>query len=142
MSTQRTRIKAATLLLAPVLMAGGVQGDEEPYVCSVARSVECDSDLNCGVPALLEQPTPTFIHVDREASLITLLAPAERRGETTQIAASVRDGDRLIMSGVEAGLGWTLSLSETEGSAVFTINLGDAGYVAFGQCISARLLSP
>ncbi len=141
MSTQRTRIKAATLLLAPVLMAGGVQGDEEPYVCSVARSVECDSDLNCGVPAL-EQPAPTFIHVDREASLITLLAPAERRGETTQIHASERDGDRVIMSGVEAGLGWTLSLSETEGSAVFTINLGDAGYVAFGQCIASSLLSP
>ncbi len=140
MSTQRTRIKAA-VLLAPVLMAGGVPGDEEPYVCSVARSVECDSDLNCGAPAL-EQPAPTFIHVDREASLITLLAPAERRGETTQIDASVHDGDRVIMSGVEAGRGWTLSLSETEGSAVMTVNLGDAGYVAFGRCIASDLLSP
>jgi hypothetical protein len=141
MSIRRTWIKAAALLLAPVLMAGGGQGDKEPYVCSLTRAVECDRDLNCGAPAL-EQPTPTFIHVDHEASLITLLAPAERRGETTQIDASARDGDRVIMSGVEAGRGWTLSLSETDGSAVMTVNLGDAGYVAFGQCVASGLLSP
>ena len=141
MPIRRTPIKAAALLLAPLMMAGGVQGDSEPYVCSLTRSVECDRDLDCGAPAL-EQPIPTFIHVDREASLITLLAPAERRGEATRIDASVRDGDRMIMSGVEAGRGWTLSLSETEGSAVMTVNLGDAGYVAFGQCIASGLLSP
>jgi len=141
MSIRRTRTKAAALLLAPLLLVGGVQGDGEPYVCSLTGAVECDGDLDCGAPAL-EQPTPTFIHVDHEAGLITLLAPAERRGEATRIDASVRDGDRMIMSGVEAGRGWTLSLSETEGSAVMTVNLGDAGYVAFGQCIASGLLSP
>lgn len=137
----RTRVKAAALLLVPLLTAAAVPGAEDQYVCSLTKVVECDGDLNCGPPAP-QLPPPTFIHVDLDDSRITLLAPAERRGETTQIRAMERDGDRVIMSGIEAGRGWSMILSETDGSATITVNFGDAAMVVFGQCIPEDEVSP
>ena len=137
--------QAAALLLVPLLMAAAVPEAadmaEDQYVCSLNKAVECDSDLNCGPPAP-QLPPPTFIHVDLDEGRITLLAPAERRGETTQIRAMERDGDRVIMSGIEAGRGFSMILSETDGSATITVNFGDAAMVVFGQCIPEDEVSP
>ncbi len=141
MSNQRTLVTAAALLMTPLLLGAGVRGEAEPYVCSLTKGVECDSEL-CGPPAPSESPFPTFVRVDLDNNQITLLAPAERRGETTQIGATERSGDHVIMTGIDAGRSWSMTLSEGDGSAVITINLGDAAWVAFGQCIAGDLLSP
>jgi hypothetical protein len=122
-------------------MAATLPSDAEQYVCSLSKGVECDSDLNCGPPAPL-LPPPTFIHVDLDDSRITLLAPPDRRGETTQIRAMERGEGRLIVSGIEAGRAWSMSMSEADGSATITINFGDAAMVVFGQCLPAEQVSP
>ncbi len=141
---QRTAVKAA-LLLAPLLLAASlpaeIEVNEESYVCSLKRGIECDSELNCGPPAP-QLPPPTFLHVDTEDSLITLLDPPERRGETTQIRVMEDEGDRLIMSGIEAGRSWSMILSKADHSAAISINLGDAVLVVFGQCIPEDQVEP
>ncbi len=141
MSIKRTLVMAVPLLITPLLLGAGVRGEADPYVCSLTKAVECDSDL-CGPPAPPDAPHPTFIRVDLDNNLVTLLAPAERRGETTQIRAIERSGDHVVMTGINAGRGWTMTLSETDGGAVITVNLGDAAYVVFGQCIAEDLLVP
>ena len=141
MSIKRTLVTAAALLMTPLLLGAGVRGDAAPYVCSLTKAVECDSEL-CGPPAPPDLPFPTFIRVDLDNNRITLLAPAERSGETTQIRATERSGDYVVMTGINAGRGWSMTLSETSGGAVITVNLGDAAYVAFGQCIAEDLLAP
>jgi hypothetical protein len=132
-------------LLAPLLLAASVPADRdangESYVCSLQRGVECDSDLNCGPPAPL-LPPPTFLHVDREDSLITLLDPPERRGETTRIRVVEDEGDRVIMNGIEAGRSWSMILSRADHSAAISINLGDAVLVVFGKCIAEDQVEP
>ena len=141
MSIKRTLVTAAALLITPSLLGAGVPGEAEAYVCSLTKAVECDSDL-CGPPALPDVPHPTFIRVDLDNNLITLLAPDERRGETTQIRAIERSGDHVVMTGINAGRGWTMTLSETDGGAVITVNLEDAAFVVFAQCIAEDVLSP
>ncbi len=141
MSIKRTLVTAAALLITPSLLGAGVRGEPDPYVCSLTKAVECDSDL-CGPPALPDTPHPTFIRVDLDNNLITLLAPDERRGETTQIRAIERSGDHVVMTGINAGRGWTMTLSETDGGAVITVNLEDAAFVVFAQCIAEDVLSP
>lgn len=136
----RDSVKAVALL-APLLMAAALPVDGEQYVCSLSKGVECDSDLNCGPPAP-QLPPPTFIHVDVDEGRITLLAPPERRGETTQIRAMERDEGRLIVSGIEAGRAWSMSMSEPDGTATVTINFGDAAMVVFGQCLPQEQVSP
>ena len=133
------RVKAA-LLLTPLLVAAGVPADANKYVCTPGKAVECDSDLNCGPPAP-QLPFPTFFQVDLDDRVITLLGPAERRGETTPIRHMERDTDRVIAGGVQAGRAWSMILSESSGRMTLTVNLGDAGWVVFGQCIAADQLS-
>ncbi len=137
---RRTRVKAA-LLLTPLLVAASVPAEADEYVCTPAKVVECDSDLNCGPPAPQLTP-PTFFHVDLDDRVITLLGPAERRGETTQIEYMERDADRVIIGGVQAGRAWSVIFSESDGRMTLTMNLGDAGWLVFGQCIPADHLSP
>jgi len=127
--------------LTPLMLAAGVPSKGGPYVCSVSKAIECDGDLKCGPPAP-QQAAPSFIHVDLDDSRITLLAPPERRGETTQIRAMEREGDRLILSGIESGRGWSLNMSETTGQMSITINFGDAAWVVFGHCIAEDQASP
>jgi hypothetical protein len=136
----KTRVKAA-VLFTPLLMAAAVASNGDQYVCSVGKAVECDKNLNCGPPAP-EENRPTFIHVDLEDGQITLLAPPERRGETTQIRAIEREDDRLIMSGIDAGRGWSMNMSEVNGDMSVTVNFGDAALVVFGQCIREDQVTP
>ena len=139
---RRTRLKKAAVLLTPLLMAATVSpADDDEYVCTPSKAVECDADLNCGPPAPQVAPA-TFFHVDLDAGVITLLGPAERRGETTQIRYMERDGDRLIMGGAEAGRAWSMIMYEGGGRMTLTVNFGDAGWVVFGQCIAEDELSP
>ena len=140
MFRQTARVKAA-LLLTPLLVGASVPADAEEYVCTPAKVVECDSDLTCGPPAPLVPP-PTFFHVDLDEQVVTLLGPAERRGETTPISHMERDADRMIIGGVQAGRAWSMIFSASDGSMTLTVNLGDAGWVIFGQCIPADQLSP
>jgi len=128
--------------MAAAVPGGGQQsGQADQYVCSVSKAIECDGDLNCGAPAP-QQAAPTFIHLDLDEERITLLAPPERRGETTRVRAMERDGDHLVLSGIEAGRGWSLNMSESTGSMSITINFGDAAWIVFGQCIAADKASP
>jgi len=138
---RRTGLQAAALLLAPLLTAAAVPDGGDQYVCSLVRAVECDGDLNCGPPAP-QPPPPTFVHVDLEGQSITLLAPAERRGETSQVRAMERDGDRVVMSGIEAGRTWSMILSETDGAATITVNFGEAAMIVFAQCLPEEQASP
>lgn len=137
----RTAPVKALLVLIPLLVAANASAQEGEYVCAPARAVECDSDLNCGPPAF-QRPGPTFFHVDLDDQVVTLLAPVERRGETTPIRFMERDGDRVMVTGVQEGRAWSLSLAEGDGSMTLTGNLGDAGWVIFGKCIAADQLSP
>ena len=46
------------------------------------------------------------------------------------------------MSGIEAGRGWSMILSETDGAASITVNFGDAAMIVFGRCIPEDQTSP
>ena len=137
---ENARVKSA-LLLTPFLVAASVPAEADQYVCAPAQAVECDSALDCGPPAP-EVPPLTFFHVDLDDRVITALGPAERRGETTPIRHMERDAGRVIIGGVQAGRAWSVIFSEGGGRMTITLNLGDAGWIGFGQCIPADQLSP
>ncbi len=137
---ENARVKSA-LLLTPFLVAASVPAEADEYVCAPAQAVECDSALDCGPPTPVV-PTATFFHVDLNDRVITILGPEERRGETTPIQHMEREADRVIIGGVQAGRGWSMIFSESAGRLTLTMNLGDAGWVVFGQCIPADQLSP
>lgn len=135
------KAQAIFLLLTPILISAAVPGLESPMVCSVARAVECADDLTCGPPVPQMTP-PTFLHVDLEGQRVTLLGPAERRGETTQIRAVQREAGHIILTGIEAGRGWSMLIAEADGNMTLTVTAERSGFVVFGSCLSHTEMSP
>jgi len=127
--------------VACLLAAVGAAAQSTTLVCSVIQGLECDSALDCGTPAQAVPP-PTFLHVDMDAGLITLLAPEERRGEVTRVQATTTADGQIALAGVEAGRSWGLVLDETDLSLSISITLADAVIVGFGQCIPSDQTSP
>jgi len=130
---------AACFALA--LTAGVVQAQDSPLVCSVTKAVECDDKLHCG-PLHESLITPTFLHVDAGQGAITILAPAERRGESTVIQAASQQADHYILGGMEDGKGWSMVIDRDDRSMTLTISDEYAGFVAFGHCVTEGDLSP
>jgi hypothetical protein len=85
---------------------------------------------------------PTFLHVDLDKKLVTLLGPAERRGETSEIRAIVREAGHIVLTGTEAGRAWGAVIAEADGSMTLTVTLERSGFVVFGNCIAASETSP
>ena len=150
MSGRKKSIGLALCVAVPLIVAGA-KGEEKgqekgtgkvkPLVCSIARGVECNGDLDCQPPTARTN-APTFIHVDPDKKLVTLLGPPSRRGETTRIQAMDRSGGLLTLSGVEAGRGWSLVITESTGNMTLTVADPDAGFVVFGRCLCADETTP
>ncbi len=135
------RIRDTFLVLGGLAWAGALGAQEVPLVCSVQQGLECDSELDCAAP-IPDLPPPTFIHVDVASGVITLLAPESRRGESTQIGAAAHEGGNTILSGVEAGRGWTMIINDEELAMTLTMAEDRTGFVIFGTCIRSDQTSP
>jgi len=121
-------------------MAAGRIPLDGPLVCSIARAIECASDLSCGEPEYLATP-PTFIHVDLDGMAVTLLAPEERRGEIAPIASVEHLDDRVLLSGIEGYRSWSMMILD-DGAMSLTIAAEGTGIVVFGQCLLADQTRP
>ena len=132
--------RMAVLCLAPVMMAAGRIPLDGPLVCSVARGLECASDLSCGEPELLA-PTPSFLYVDLDAMAVTLLAPEERRCEVTTVGSMEHREDRVLLSGIDGDRSWSMMILD-DGAMSLTVAAEESGFVVFGQCLPADQTRP
>jgi len=136
----RTR-ETIGLAVASLLLAGGAAAQAAPvYVCSLAQAIECDDGLNCGPPEPARTP-PTFLRVDINRKLITLLAPEERRGETTSIENAKHVGGQWSLNGIEAERAWNMVIAD-DGSMTISITFPRAAWSVFGKCMRADEIEP
>jgi hypothetical protein len=140
--TNASSVRGSCLsLVILAVAASAATAQTAPLVCSVVSGLECDDSLNCQ-PPLRDPPPPTFIHVDVEAGVITLLAPESRRGEQTRVGAVARQDGKTILSGAEGGRGWSMVLSDEDLDMSLTITDDGTGFVAFGACIPEDQVTP
>lgn len=132
--------RIVVLCMAPLMMAAGRLPIDGPLVCSLARAIECASDLSCGAPEFLRTPA-SFMYVDLDAMAVTLLAPEERRGEITRITGMERREGRVLLSGIEGDRSWSVMIL-VDGSMTLTIAAEASGFVVFGQCLPADQTRP
>ncbi len=132
--------RIVVLGMVPVMMAAGRLPIDGPLMCSLARAIECASDLSCGEPEFLRTPA-SFIYVDLDAKAVTLLAPEERRGEITRITGMERREGRVLLSGIEGDRSWSVVIL-VDGSMTLTIAAEACGFVVFGQCLPADQTRP
>jgi len=132
--------RIVVLGMVPVMMAAGRLPIDGPLMCSLARAIECASDLSCGAPQFLRTPA-SFIYVDLDAMAVTLLAPEERRGEITRITGMERREGRALLSGIESDRSWSVMILD-DGSMTLTIAAEESGFVVFGRCLPADQTRP
>ncbi len=132
--------RIVVLCMAPLMMAAGRLPIDGPLVCSLARAIECASDLSCGAPEFLRTPA-SFMYVDLDAMAVTLLAPEERRGEITRITGMERREGRVLLSGIEGDRSWSVVIL-VDGSMTLTMAAEASGFVVFGQCLPADQTRP
>ncbi len=79
---------------------------------------------------------------DVESSTITILSPPSRWGETTQILGMERGGDHIILTGIEAGRGWSMVMAISDGDMTLTATDDGRAFIGRGKCVDAGLLNP
>ncbi len=102
-------------------------------ICAFMHAIECTSEGNCSQGDADDVSIADFIRIDFKKKRMLLL-DEERRGETTAINRIEKLEDRLILQGIEAGRGWSLSINQETGDFVFTVSGRGSGFVVFGEC--------
>lgn len=134
---------AAGVVLASLSLPATAAAQEAAAVCALGSLQECGPHLECLPASPWQDPEPPgFVRVDVESSTITILSPPSRRGETTQILGMERTGDHIVLTGIEAGRGWSMVIAISDGD--MTLSATDDGYafIGRGKCIDAGLLEP
>ncbi len=98
---------------------------------AVVDTVTCTVEGQCVQGGAARVNIPHFIDVDVAQKQLRQVG-AERTSEIKQVA---RQNGQLVLQGVEEnGRGWTLSISETSGSATLTVSGDQSAYVVFSRC--------
>ena len=129
----QTRIVLMVAMLA-ALFAGGQALAGDSWVCSIKYAVGCDEDGTIGDPNLGGLDAPTFIRVDADKKVVTLLAPESRKGEVTEIQAEHHDEGVWVFSGIEEGKAWSLVISDT-GYMTMSVTMDGATWSVFGNAL-------
>lgn len=137
------RTMACTLLvLAPALfLATGAAAAEKQWICSITDAVECSEGMECVAPDLGGVEPPSFMHVDLDKKVVTLLAPASRRGETNRIDLVQETTGGLILAGIDGSRAWSIFLT-TDGNMTLSIAMDGTTWSAFGKCLPAADARP
>ena len=131
-------------VLLPFLNLPYVLLAQEPAaVCAFGAARECGPNLECLPVSPWQDPEPpAFIRVDVEESTITILSPPSRRGETTQILGMESGGDHIVLTGIEAGRGWSMVIAISDGNMTLSATDDGVAFIGRGKCIDAGLLEP
>jgi hypothetical protein len=130
----------ACVLFASLTLPAVLAAQEAAAVCAFGAARECGPELECLALSPWQDPEPPgFIRVDVEESTITILSPPSRRGETTQILGMESGGDHIVLTGIEAGRGWSMVIAISDGNMTLSATDDGVAFIATGKCIDAGL---
>ncbi|UCG75728.1 MAG: hypothetical protein JSV95_13625 [Gemmatimonadota bacterium] len=139
----RSLLFAAGAWLASLGLPTTSAAQEAAAVCALGALRECGPDLQCLPASPWQDPEPPgFVRVDVESETITILSPPSRRGETTRIRGMERTGDNIILTGIEAGRGWSMVIAISDGEMTLSATDDGTAFIGRGKCIDAGLVEP
>ncbi len=126
------RIGIAMSALCLAALAAPVQAGT--LLCAVVDAHQCQPGAACTEVDLAEANFPRFIEVDLAGQRIRGTRP-DGSEASSEIRASFRQQERLMLHGVEGGRSWSLLLAD-DGRFVLAAADVEAGYSLFGECIA------
>ncbi len=105
----------------------------EPLLCASVEAYDCGAGGECFKGTAESINAPQFILLDFEQKLAraTRLGGEER---TAKIESMTREEGKLILQGVQLGLGWSMVITQESGTMALTAAGNQAVFVIFGAC--------
>jgi hypothetical protein len=137
----KTMVCTVLVLASALVLAGSAAAAEKQWICSITEAVEYSEGMECVAPDLGGVEPPSFLHVDIDKKVVTLLAPASRRGETNRIDQAQETNRGWILAGIDGARAWSIYLT-TDGTMTLTIAMDGTTWSAFGRCMPAADAKP
>ena len=105
----------------------------EPLLCASVEAYDCGAGGECFKGTAESINAPQFIRLDFEQKLArsTRLGGQER---AAKIASITKEEGKLILQGVQLGLGWSMVITQESGAMALTAAGDQTVFVIFGAC--------
>ena len=126
-----------TLALVVVLAATGVWADDlkgaNQLLCTAVQATECLQGGDCFVDLPWNLKVPQFIEVNLDTKrLSTTKASGENR--ETPITHLTREGDLIVLQGLENGRAFSFMITEETGRLAVAVATKEKTVAVFGAC--------
>ncbi len=140
MKNKLLKILIPGMLLAPLTVFGGNFDGSNSLLCVSIEINECLPGEGCSLVTATSVDAPQFIKVDFENNTLTGDRTAGQEKKSAIERMETVDGKLMLQGaedGIEAirdGIGWTLSITQSNGKMVLTGSGENVGFVIFGAC--------
>jgi hypothetical protein len=113
-------------------LAGDFDGSK-PLICAVIEAFDCAPDEDCQPGNAQIINLPQFLKINfKEKTITGNLESGELR--TTKILGMERINGKLILQGVEEGMGWSMVVTENSGKMALSASGDQMAFIVFGAC--------
>lgn len=134
MSVSMKALGAAVLGAGWAVTASAAGAAPTRLTCAPAEIFQCESVAECVRVTPEAANLPFFLMADLAGKSIDGKRP-DGAALKTAIQQQVQDGDTLVLQGVEAGRGWSLSVDVKSGKAAIGVVGPDVGFMVTGACL-------
>lgn len=123
---------AAFFAVSSAANAEGFDGSQ-PLICASMEAYDCGPGEDCLRGTAESIDAPQFIRLDFEQKMArATLANGEER--TAKIESLTQEEGKLILQGVQRGLGWSMTIVQENGAMTLTAAGDRMAFVIFGAC--------
>lgn len=139
MKSKAPSLIAALCLIASTAAQAAFESGK-PTLCANMEILECVPDQGCERVSAQDTNLPRFLRIDFAEGTVARSLP-DGTSLNSKIERSEIIDDRIILQGAEDGaegvrdgIGWSLSIDQTNGDMVLTGSGHEVGFVIFGAC--------
>jgi hypothetical protein len=122
----------AIFCLPSQVLAGDFDGST-PLICAVIEAFDCAPGEDCQPGNAQSINLPQFLKINfKEKTITGKLENGELR--TTKILGMERINGKLILQGVEEGMGWIMVVTESNGKIALSASGDQMVFIVFGAC--------
>ncbi len=132
---EMSKVLVFIAVLAAASVTANAQGfdSSQPLICASMEAYDCGPGSDCVRGTADSIDAPQFIRLDFEQ----MVARATRAGgeeRTAKIESMTREEGKLILQGVQLGLGWSMTIAQNGGAMTLTAAGDQVVFVIFGAC--------
>ncbi len=125
---------SACVMVVGAVPSGGASEEVEALICAADQSFDCAPGSNCIEDDAEAIGLPAILHVDLKSDQVVGTMP-DGTGLKADFAGEVQKDGRLVVTGIQAGLGWTMTVARDTGTMTLAISGDSIGFVVFGSCV-------